>query len=176
MAKQLMELLDTKKRREDTEEHLIAVLGNYCISFELQLAGPEYESLKALPSLSPAVEEDLFTYELARKEASSKVLKSDLMTPKKASDTVDNCLSPAHTLLQIQCVDQKGLFYDILRMSKDFDFQIAHGRFSSSVKGYRNLDLFIRQANGKKIVDPKHQNVLCSRLKEDASSVPSDYC
>ncbi|KAK8638793.1 hypothetical protein V6N13_137202 [Hibiscus sabdariffa] len=162
-----MELLHTQKRRDDTKEHLIAVLGSYCISFELQLAGPEYESLKALPSLPPAVEEELFTYELASKEASSKELKSDLMTLKKASVTVDNWLSPALTLLQIQCVDQKGLFYDILRTSKDFDFQIAHGRFSSSVKGYRNLDLFIREANGKKIVDPKHQNVLCSRLKEE---------
>ncbi|KAE8702584.1 ACT domain-containing protein ACR9 [Hibiscus syriacus] len=130
-----MELLHTKKRREDTEEHLIAVLGNYCISFELQLAGPEYESLKALPSLSPAVEEELFTYELASKEASSKERKSD--------DTEEG------------------------QTSKDFYFQIAHGRFSSSVKGYRNLDLFIRQANGKKIVDPKRQNVLCPRLKEE---------
>ncbi|XWS66018.1 hypothetical protein CRYUN_Cryun05aG0164100 [Craigia yunnanensis] len=162
-----MELLHTKKRRDDTSEHLIAVLGNYCISCELQLAGTEYESLKVLPSLPPAVAEELFSYELVDKEASSKELKSDLMTLKKATVTVDNLLSPAHTLLQIQCVDQKGLFYDILRTSKDCDFQIAYGRFSSSIKGYRNLDLFIRQADGKKIVDPKHQNALCCRLKEE---------
>ena len=88
------------------------------------MAGPEYESLKAMPSLLPAVAEELFTYELADKEASSKELKSDLMTLKKATVTVDNLLSPAHTLLQIQCVDQKGLFYDILRTSKDCDFQV----------------------------------------------------
>ncbi|XVE99537.1 hypothetical protein REPUB_Repub03eG0207600 [Reevesia pubescens] len=162
-----MELLHTKQRRDDTSEHLIAVLGNYCISCELQLAGAEYESLKALPSLPPSVAEELFTCELADKEASSKELKSDLMALKKATVTVDNMLSPAHTLLQIQCVDQKGLFYDILRTSKDCDFQIAYGRFSSSVKGYRNIDIFIRQADGKKIVDPKHQNALCSRLKEE---------
>ncbi|XVE52699.1 hypothetical protein DITRI_Ditri02bG0144000 [Diplodiscus trichospermus] len=162
-----MELLHTKKRRDNTIERLIAVLGNYCISCELQLAGPEYESLKALPSLPHAVAEELFTYELSNKEASSKQLESDLMTLKKASVTVDNLLSPVHTLLQIQCVDQKGLFYDILRTSKDCDFQIAYGRFSSSVKGYRNLDLFIRQADGKKIVEPKHQSALCSRLKEE---------
>ncbi|XP_022764539.1 ACT domain-containing protein ACR9-like [Durio zibethinus] len=162
-----MELLHTKKRRADTIEHLITVLGKYCISCELQLAGPEYESLKALPSLPPAVEEELFTYELADKEASTKEHKSDLMALKKATVTVDNMLSPAHTLLQIQCVDQKGLFYDILRISKDCDLQIAYGRFSSSVKGYRNMDLFVRQADGKKIVDPKHQSVLCYRLKEE---------
>ena len=29
------------------------------------------------------------------------------------------------------------------------------------------MDLFIRQADGKKIVDPKHQNALCCRLKEE---------
>ncbi|KAG4109973.1 hypothetical protein ERO13_D13G020400v2 [Gossypium hirsutum] len=162
-----MELLHTKERRDDTREHLISVLKNYCISCELQLAGPEYENLKALPSLPPAVAEELFTYELAGKEASSKELKSDMMTLKKATVTVDNLLSPAHTLLQIQCVDQKGLFYDILRTSKDFDFQIAYGRFSSNAKSYRSLDLFIRQANGNKIVDPKHLNALCSRLQEE---------
>lgn len=93
------------------------------------MAGPEYENLKALPSLPPAVAEELFTYELAGKEASSKELKSDMMTLKKATVTVDNLLSPAHTLLQIQCVDQKGLFYDILRTSKDFDFQVIIMRF-----------------------------------------------
>lgn len=162
-----MELLHTKKRRDDTCKHLIAFLGNDCMSCELQLSGPEYESLKALPSLPPSVAEELFTYELADKEGSSKELNSDLMTQKKATVTVDNLLSPAHTLLQIQCVDHKGLFYDILRTSKDCNFQIAYGRFSSSVKGYRNLDLFIRQADGKKVVDPKHQNALCSRLKEE---------
>ncbi|OMO96939.1 hypothetical protein COLO4_14976 [Corchorus olitorius] len=154
-----MELLHTKKRRDDTTEHLNAALGKYCINCELQLAGPEYESLKVLPSLPPTVAEELFTYELADKEPSSKEM--------KATVTVDNQLSPAHTLLQIKCVDQKGLFYDILRTSKDCDFQIAYGRFSSSEKGYRNMDLFIRQADGKKIADPKHQAALCSRLKEE---------
>ncbi|KAK6228004.1 hypothetical protein SCA6_000344 [Theobroma cacao] len=162
-----MELLHTKQRRDDTTAHLITVLGKYCISCELQLAGPEYESMKAFSSLPPAVAEELFSYELADKEASSKELKADLMALKKATVTIDNQLSPVHTLLQIQCVDQKGLFYDILRTSKDCDIQIAYGRFSSSLRGYRNMDLFIRQADGKKIVDPKHQIALHSRLKEE---------
>lgn len=35
------------------------------------------------------------------------------------------------------------------------------------MKSYRSLDLFIRQANGNKIVDPKHLNALCSRLQEE---------
>lgn len=47
--------------------------------------------------------------------------------------------------------------------------QIAYGRFSSKVKGYRNLDLFVRGTDGKKIADPKHQDSFCSRLKEEIS-------
>ena len=33
--------------------------------------------------------------------------------------------------------------------------------------GFRKLDLFVQQANGKKVVDPESQIALCSRLKED---------
>lgn len=35
------------------------------------------------------------------------------------------------------------------------------------MKGYRNLDLFIQQTDGKKIVDPKQLAALCSHLKEE---------
>ena len=44
-------------------------------------------------------------------------------------------------------------------------FQIAYGRFSPNSNGYRDLDLFIQQKDGKKIVDPEKQSGLCSRLK-----------
>ena len=43
--------------------------------------------------------------------------------------------------------------------------QIAYGRFSPNSTGYRDLDLFIQQKDGKKIVDPEKQSALCSRLK-----------
>lgn len=117
------ELLHTKQRREETCEHLIAVLGEYSISCEIQLAGPEYESLQAFASLPPAVAEELFGSELPDKEDFSRVLSTEV-TQNKASITVDNLLSPAHTLLQIKCADQKGLFYDILRTSKDLNIQV----------------------------------------------------
>lgn len=35
------------------------------------------------------------------------------------------------------------------------------------MKGVRNLELFIQEADGKKIVDPERQVALCSRLKEE---------
>lgn len=43
--------------------------------------------------------------------------------------------------------------------------QICFGRFLPVNKGQRELDLFIRQKDGKKIVDPENQDAVCSRLK-----------
>ncbi|GMP89270.1 hypothetical protein CsSME_00040918 [Camellia sinensis var. sinensis] len=86
---------------------------------------------------------------------------------KNASVTADNSLSPAHTLLQIQCIDHKGLLYDIMRTLKDCNIQIAYGRLGPVRKGNRELDLFVQQKDGKKIVDPEKQCALCSRLKAE---------
>jgi UTP:GlnB (protein PII) uridylyltransferase len=41
------------------------------------------------------------------------------------SVTMDNSLSPVHTLIQIQCVDHKGLLYDIMRILKDCSIQVT---------------------------------------------------
>ncbi|XP_034918919.1 ACT domain-containing protein ACR9 [Populus alba] len=161
------ELLHTKERRDNTCGYLCDVFKEYCISCELQLAGPECENQRTFSSLPMAVAEELFSCELSEKESCTQALGTATTPPKKAIVTVDNLLSPAHTLLQIQCVDQKGLFYDILRTSKDLNIQVAYGRFSSSIKGYRNMDLLIRQTDGKKIVDPKLLANTCSRLKEE---------
>ncbi|XP_024968332.1 ACT domain-containing protein ACR9-like [Cynara cardunculus var. scolymus] len=162
-----MDLLHTNIRREKTCEHLRVVLGECCISCELQLAGPEYDIQQGLSCISEAVAEELFSCELSAKEDRAQTLSADVSKVKKASITVDNLLSPTHTLLQIQCLDQKGLVYDILKISKDCDIRIVHGRISSSVKGYRSLDLFIQKKDGKKIVDNDNQVALCSRLKEE---------
>lgn len=43
--------------------------------------------------------------------------------------------------------------------------QIAHGRVLRSSKGFRDIDLFIHQKNGEKIVDPEKQAAMCSKLK-----------
>lgn len=52
-----------------------------------------------------------------------------------------------------------------MRFGLFFIIQIAYGRLSSNNKGYGDLDLFIQQKDGKKIVDPDKQSALCSRLK-----------
>ncbi|CAK9181505.1 unnamed protein product [Ilex paraguariensis] len=162
-----MDLLHTEKRRDETCKHLSVDLGKYCISCELLLAGPEYDSQQGFSSLSQAVYEELFSCEPSNKEACSKAIGLDMTQVKKATITVDNFMSPAHTLLQIQCTDQKGLIYDILRTTKDFNIQIAYGRITPSVRGYRTIDLFIQKTDGKKIIDHDNQVALCSRLKEE---------
>ncbi|KAB2598000.1 hypothetical protein D8674_000920 [Pyrus ussuriensis x Pyrus communis] len=72
---------------------------------------------------------------------------------------------PSHTLVQIFCQDHKGLIYDIMRTLKDYNIQVRYGRFCANPRGNCELDLFIMQADGKKIVDPNKQNALSSRLR-----------
>lgn len=161
-----MDLLHTKERRLHTCQNLEVALGEYCISCELEPAGPVYKRQLDISSLSPAIADELFSCDLSNKEGHSQP-NSKMNEVKKATVTVDNLMSPAHTLLQIQCNDQKGLIYDILRTIKDCDIQIAYGRISPSVKGYRNVDLFVQTNDGSKIVDHENQVALCYRLKEE---------
>ncbi|CAN1338846.1 ACT domain-containing protein ACR9 [Linum perenne] len=160
------ELLHTKERQDDTCRYLVDVFKENCISCDLQVAGPEYESLQAFSSIPQTVAEELFSSELFEMESCDEP-QGGAEKLEKATITVDNQLSPAHTLLQIECVDQKGLFYDILRTSKECNIWVAYGRLSQSKKRYRNLDLIIQQTNGKKIVDPKQLDILCTRLKQE---------
>ncbi|PIN11443.1 [Protein-PII] uridylyltransferase [Handroanthus impetiginosus] len=160
-----LELLHTKERQHETCERLSTVLGESCIGCELQLAGPQYDKLQGISSLSPSVEAELFRFTLSDMDPRSQALSADVKELNRAAIKTDNSLSPAHTLLQISCVDHKGFLYDIMRTLKDYNFRIAFGRFSPVNKGYRELDLFIQHKDGKKIVDPEKQDALCSRLK-----------
>ncbi|KAE9461132.1 hypothetical protein C3L33_06936, partial [Rhododendron williamsianum] len=159
------ELLHTKKRQDETCEQLHSVLGDSCISCELKLPGPQYDFHQGSSSLSRVVSEELFRCDLLDKEIGPQALSPDMTKLKKANVTMDNSLSPSHTLLQIQCIDHKGLLYDIMRTLKDYNIQIAYGRFCPVTKDKRELDLFIQQKDGKKIVDPEKQTAICSRLK-----------
>ncbi|KAJ8491609.1 hypothetical protein OPV22_013330 [Ensete ventricosum] len=157
-----MELLHTKARQDETCERLIAVLGENVNRCEIQLAEDFEHGVSSLPLVAA---EELFSLELCDGEFCSHKLSPDMKKLRKANVNIDNSLSPSHTLLQIQCVDQKGLLYDIMRTLKDCDIQIAYGRFLSDMKGSREVDLFIQQTDGKKIVDPVKQDILSSRLR-----------
>lgn len=147
------ELLHTEKRREEAIDRLKAVLGDAMLNCEIELAIPEVTaySQSFLPS---SVTEDMFRLEMPGVLASSSV-----------SIEVDNNLSPSHTLVQVFCQDHKGLIYDIMRTLKDYNVQISYGRFFANPKRNCEVDLFIMQADGKKIIDPHKQNALCCRLR-----------
>ncbi|EYU36259.1 hypothetical protein ABFS82_14G250800 [Erythranthe guttata] len=161
-----LELLHTKERQDETCEQLYNVLGDSIISCELKIAGVQYDNLQHnSSSLPPLVAEELFRFTLSDKEPLSQALSRDVSELKRATVKTDNSLSPLHTLLQINCVDQKGFLYDIMRTLKDYNIQIAYGRFLPVNKDRRELDLFIQYKDGKKIVDPEKQDALCSLLK-----------
>uniref|UniRef100_A0A7N0ZZG3 ACT domain-containing protein ACR n=1 Tax=Kalanchoe fedtschenkoi TaxID=63787 RepID=A0A7N0ZZG3_KALFE len=120
-----LELLDTKKRQEETYAQLRAVLGESCISCEIMSVGPEFDCHQSITSMSQEIAEELFTSELSDREAHTHALSPELSKLKKASVTMDNTLSPSHTLLQIHCVDQKGILYDLMRPLKDCNIQVV---------------------------------------------------
>ncbi|KAI4349098.1 hypothetical protein L6164_009736 [Bauhinia variegata] len=154
------ELLHTKKRRDETTEKLRAVLGDAIITIDIELVGPEAAaSSQASSFLPPEITEDVFDLAL------SDSVRSGTFTSENVSIVMDNLLSPAHTLVQIICQDHKGLLYDIMRTFKDYNIQISYGRFSTKPSGKCEIDLFIMQSDGKKIVDPSKQNSLSSRLR-----------
>lgn len=93
-----------------------------------------------MSSISPAVSEELFTCELSEKEIRTQALSLDVTKLKKSCVNIDNSLSPAHTLLQINCVDHKGFLYDILRTVKDFGIQVLI--FVSLTCSYYELLIF----------------------------------
>lgn len=52
----------------------------------------------------------------------------------------------------------------------EFSYQISYGRFDAAENGNCNIDLFVVQNDGKKIVDQNKQDALCSRLRMELSS------
>ena len=89
------------------------------IYVDLELVGPEITACSPSSSFLPtAITEDLFCSEM------SGSVRSGTLTSDNVSITMDNLLSPAHTLVQIICHDHKGLLYDIMRTLKDYNIQV----------------------------------------------------
>lgn len=155
------ELLHTKKRQEDTKEHLRATLGD-AVMCDIEKVGLEVTACSQASSFLPsAITDETFNFETPNKHNSGTSLSNC------ASITMDNCLSPSHTLVQIVCRDYRGLLYDLMRTFKDYNIQISYGRGTTNQKKNCEIDLFIVQADGKKIVDPSKQSALRSRLLKE---------
>lgn len=156
------ELLHTKKRRDDTYDRLYTVLGGSIIKCEIEQANSEIAGcLQASYLLPPTANEEMFNIDFPKDTESSQ---NEISTSVK----VDNSLSPSHTLIQISCRDHKGLMYDIMRILKDHDIQLSYGRFYTSQCESCEIDLFVMQVDGRKIMDPNKQRVLTSSLTMEA--------
>ncbi|KAL8135926.1 hypothetical protein AgCh_010515 [Apium graveolens] len=158
-------LLHTKKRKDDTRDNLETVLGVYMISCDIEKVGPEISVCsQGSTFLPPDITEDMLNLKKHDQHL------NESLSFEGVSVTMDNSLSPAHTLVQIVCQDHKGLLYDIMRTLKDYNIQISYGRFTTKTKTECEVDLFIMQDDGKKIVDPSKQSMLCSRLRMELYS------
>ena len=112
-------LLHTKRRKDETIHHLKAVLRDALISCEIDVAGPEVASCsQGSPYFPSAIGEEMFSLELPNTHLNGS------LTSIPISITMDNKLSPSHTLVQILCQDHKGLVYDIMRTLKDYNIQV----------------------------------------------------
>lgn len=158
------ELLHTKKRKDDTRDYLGAVLGDAMISCDIEMVGSEITACSQGPLflLDPTTE-DMFNIETLEEHS------NNAASFKCPSITFDNLLSPSHTHVQIVCQDHKGLLYDVMRTLKDYNIQVSYGRFTTKGKTECELDLFLMQSDGKKIIDPSKHKALQSRLQIELS-------
>ncbi|KAI3822531.1 hypothetical protein L1987_10122 [Smallanthus sonchifolius] len=155
------ELLHTETRKDDTYHLLKAIVGDSMVSCDIEMVSPDITACSQGPPflIPPAITEDTFNLEMLDPCQNGSCHSSCVPV------MIDNSLSPVHTLVQIVCRDHKGLLYDIMRTLKDYNIQISYGRFTTKGKTDCEIDLFVVQADGKKIVDPSKQNALCSRIR-----------
>lgn len=84
------------------------------------MVGPEVTSSSQGPSFfSDGINEDMFNVEMLHAN------EDDSVSFRCPSVTMDNTLSPSHTLVQIVCQDHKGLLYDVMRTLKDYNIQVS---------------------------------------------------
>ncbi|OWM70233.1 hypothetical protein CDL15_Pgr026083 [Punica granatum] len=159
------ELLHTRKRQEETIGRLRTVLGDSVTSCDIERAGPEVtECSEGSCYLPPAFTEDLFGSEMHDGNPNGTLVSNPILV------SMDNSLSPSHTVVQILCQDHKGLIYDIMRTLKDRNIQISYGRFFANPERNCEVELFIMQRDGEKIVDPNKQEALSSLLQAELRS------
>ncbi|KAJ4778222.1 ACT domain-containing protein [Rhynchospora pubera] len=164
------EQLHLKARKEETCDKLKSVLGDSMTDCDIEVASGDMSCCVNASPLPPTVTEEMFASELPEEESSVSPPKcspysSSVSGNSVLSVKVDNLLSPANTLIQIQSEDHKGLLYDIMRTLKDYNIQLSYGRFYTSHNGICEIDLFVVQMDGRKIIDPQKQEALCFRLR-----------
>lgn len=116
----IRKLLHTKTRKDDTYDYLKSIVGEAMVSCDIEMVAPEITACSQGPPfvIPPAITEDTFNLEMLDK------CQNGSHHSNSVSVMIDNSLSPVHTLIQIVCVDHKGLIYDIMRTLKDYNIQV----------------------------------------------------
>ncbi|KAH9572703.1 hypothetical protein CY35_02G166000 [Sphagnum magellanicum] len=155
--------LPLKKRAEEVRDQLKELLGSSFSHSEFSEASPGIGDLTCAP-LAPMVANDVFA--AVRAPTGTEMDRSQggphtSLGGEETVVTVDNSISPVHTLLQVTCKNRKGLVYDCLRTLRDVNLQVAHGRVATLENGSSEINIFLLRAGGRKIMDVEEQRRLC---------------
>ncbi|CAK9249784.1 unnamed protein product [Sphagnum jensenii] len=151
-----------KKRVEEVCDQVRELLGDTCSRCDLNQAGPECGGLGCAP-LPLQVANDLFTevsVPLVTEKDDGEGGDLTCLDGAHTVVTLDNSISPVHSLLQVTRKNRKGLLYDCLRTLKDMKLQVAHGRVITE-NGISMISVFVLRADGQKITDVEEKKRLC---------------
>ncbi len=116
-----------KKRGEQVGDQLKDLLGSSFSYSDLSEASPETADLSCAP-LAHTVAKDLFADVIPPTETENDRSRGGSHTSLGGEGTmvtIDNSISPVHSLLQVTCKSRKGLVYDCLRTLKDVNLQVG---------------------------------------------------
>lgn len=116
-----------KKRVSEVCDQVRELLGDTCSRCVLNQAGPECGGLGCAP-LPLQVANDLFTEVSVPSVTEKDDGEGGDLTCLDGAHTVvtlDNSISPVHSLLQVTRKNRKGLLYDCLRTLKDMELQVG---------------------------------------------------
>ena len=83
----------------------------------------------------------------------------------------DNLVSSTHTVLQIECIDRKGLMYDLFRIAKDIGLQISYGKISLDEVGKLcKADLFVHECEFGQKLNDEAIAFTCTEIKNAITS------
>lgn len=159
--------LSSQHRVEEVCDRIREVFGDPETEMNCVLEGkvPAPNGL-ALSTAMPTTVEEYLLPEKLRDIWSDKLIPAEKVVS-TVDVTVDNSMSPAHSLLQIKAKDRKGLLYDCLRLLKDHRLQVSYGRIATSEESTCMIDMFIQDSRGKKLIDAEKQRDLCAKMKRE---------
>lgn len=66
---------------------------------------------------------------------------------------IDSCTTTAYSMVNVFCMDRKGLFYDLMRTLKDVHVSTAYAKISVRPDNFAEIDLYLQEPGGGRISD-----------------------